>query len=680
MGKVNRATAGVVGAALLCLAVNGYGEPERASAAVLSTITVTGEKVERSLRDTTASVSVINAEKLDGVQYNSVNEVVAEVSNVVVTSGSVPDIRGVSGNGAAGGFNSITGGANPRVSTLIDGVAEPFVADLTGDSGLWDVEQIEVFRGPQSTSNGRSSIGGAIVITTRDPSFAWEAAGRAGYRNQDQYIDTSAMVSGPLLDDRLAFRLTAQRLDAQTITDDQEFPANPADYDLNEALTERVRGKLLWVPAAGLEALLTYSSNNESGDTGRIYYTADDPWAFNRLYFRDIETDSATTSLKLSYQFNTLVAVDLLAAHIDYQWGFDSYEPDPADQQQLVFDEEDDSLDLRIHIGNRAHRVSGFLALAYFERSQTFTSSGGTIYAGDDESDSRALYGEFTFAISDALRLVLGNRLQRENQRRNFDYNNGAIVSLLDESETINLPKLALLYDWSPHTTLGISARKGYSSPGGALNFAAAEYYYFDEETVTTYEASARSDLNNAVSLSANVFYNEYEGYQALSSTRFITNMDEVVTYGAELEGLTSIGQDLELSAGLGWLRSEIKEAGAGYSEANGNELNSAPEITANLSASYWLTASLSVTAAAHYVDEYFGDFNNTEARVAGNYTLVNLSSRYQSGPWLVSAFANNVTDKQAFVLREPPSGRFPTGYVDVVEPRHVGISVTYSL
>ncbi|KTF07147.1 TonB-dependent receptor, partial [marine sediment metagenome] len=74
----------------------------------------------------------------------------------------MPDIRGVSGNGGAGGFNSISGGAKGRVSTLIDGVAQPFVADLSGDSGMWDLQQIEVFRGPQSTSNGRNSIAGSV--------------------------------------------------------------------------------------------------------------------------------------------------------------------------------------------------------------------------------------------------------------------------------------------------------------------------------------------------------------------------------------------------------------------------------------------------------------------------------------------------------------------------------------
>ena len=667
------------GAVLTCHGLTTvFAEDVSENSSVLKTVTVTGEKVDRSLQETTSSVSVIPEEKIEGVQYRTVSDVVSEVSNVVVTTGSLPDIRGVGGNGSAGGFNSISGGANARVSTLIDGIAEPFVADLTGDSGLWDIQQIELFRGPQSTSNGRNSIGGSIIITTKDPSFDWEAAGRVGYRNQEQFIDTAAMVSGPIVEDTLAFRISAQRTDGETITSDEEFDTNPADYDLNEVLTERVRAKLLWTPTDSLETLLTYSSVNESGDTGRIYYSAEDPWAYERIYFRDIETDSDTTSLKLGYEVSDNLSFEVLAAYTNYQWGFDSYEAASASQQRLVFDEDNQTLDAKINIGNQHGAVYAFIGLSHFERSQDFESTGSFLYFGDDESDSDALYGELTYAVTDVFRVIAGGRIQKESQVRNFNYNEGQIVSLLDEDETVRLPKLALLYDISSETTLGLSARKGYNSPGGALNFAQGEYYYFDEETVDTYEATVRSQLPGNVHLSANLFYNEYEGYQALSSTRFITNMDEVVTYGAELEMMTRVAGNLDLSAGLGLLRSEIKDAGEGYPDATGNELNSAPEISANLGTKYWINDAFNVGAFANYVDEYFGDFENTEERIAGNYTLINFTAAYETENWLISAFVNNAFDKQAFTLREPPGGRYPSGYVAIVEPRNVGMSFTY--
>ena len=175
----------------------GFGAVSAAAAGVdnggqglLETIVVVGEKRERSLKDTASSVSVISEETLKSMQHQTITDAVSEIANVVALSGAVPDIRGVSGNGSAGGFNSVSGGAKGRVSILIDGVAEPFVADLTGDSGIWDIEQIEVYRGPQSTSNGRNSIAGSIYIKTTDPGFDWDGAARLGYRNEEGYIDT----------------------------------------------------------------------------------------------------------------------------------------------------------------------------------------------------------------------------------------------------------------------------------------------------------------------------------------------------------------------------------------------------------------------------------------------------------------------------------------------------------
>ena len=98
------------------------------------------KKADRTLKDTASSVSVITEETLRSIQNITVSQAVSEIPNVVTLTGAVPDIRGVSGNGSASGFNGVTGGARARVSTLIDGVAEPFMADLTGDSGIWDVE------------------------------------------------------------------------------------------------------------------------------------------------------------------------------------------------------------------------------------------------------------------------------------------------------------------------------------------------------------------------------------------------------------------------------------------------------------------------------------------------------------------------------------------------------------
>ncbi|WP_445363605.1 TonB-dependent receptor [Microbulbifer sp. ANSA003] len=656
----------------------------------MENVIVIGEKTERSLKETTSSVSVITEETLNSMQHLSITDAVSNISNVVVLSGATPDIRGVSGNGSATGFNSFTGGAKARVSTLIDGVAEPFVADLTGDSGIWDVEQIEVFRGPQSTSNGRNSIAGSVFIKTKDPSFDWEGAARVGYRDQDGYIDTSGMISGPIVDDTLAFRLTAQQLTGDTISNAQEYEGNPADFDLNTLETERLKGKLLWTPTEKLKTLFTVSTNSEEGNTGRMYYTLTGVDDYETYFYRDMDTESTTTSVKVDYQISDDISIEVLAAYMDYQWGFDSYEEEASSQQYVRMDEQNTTIDAKLNFGLNNETLNGFIGFAHFERDQDFNSYNSVTYFGDDESTSTALYGEVTYSLTDRLNLISGLRVEKEEQDRYFHFTSyGEPTSdPLNTDETIILPKIALQYDLTEETIVSASARKGYNSAGGALkldrdtdNNTIYYYYYYDEETVNTYELALRSSLaNGTVSLNGSLFFNEYSGYQALSSTRKIVNMDAVETYGVELEAIAMLTPQWELRAGVGLLETEITDAGADYADADGNELNSAPNVTANLGTKYWISDALSVRLSANYVGEYYGDFTNTEERVAGDYTLARLNVNYEGEDWSIAAYVNNAFNEEGFLTIEPAveGGRYPDGYAAIVEPRNIGVSATY--
>lgn len=640
-------------------------------------VTVIGEKTERSLKDTTTSVSVITEETLNSMQHKSISDAVAEIANVVVLTGSVPDIRGVSGNGSAGGFNSISGGARARVTTLIDGVVEPFVADLTGDAGIWDLEQIEVYRGPQSTSNGRNSIGGSIFIKTKDPTFDWEASVRAGYRTEDAYADLSGVVSGPIIEDTLAFRVALQRLDAETITDEDGFATNPAFYDLNGLESTRAKVKLLWKPSDNFDAMLTYSSNQEEGDSGRIYYMGPDFDARQKTFYRDVDHDSDTISLTMNYDINENVSVDLLLATMDYDWGFDSYEANVAQQQQLSFAEENTTAELKLNFRTSDDVINGFVGLAYFEREQDILSLGAFQYGGDDDSDSEAVFGEVTYAVTDAFNVILGLRLQKEDQLRNFVF---GFASVLDQDETIFLPKLVFQYDLSDETTIAFSARKGYNAPGGALNFAAQTYYFYDEEKVDTFEGSIRSTLfDGTLNLSTNVFLNNYEGYQALSSTRFITNMEDVMTYGVETEVVYRPNAAIELNGSLGLLHTDIQEAGPSYPLVDGNELNSAPSSTASAGVTYWFSDRFNAGFSLRYVGGHYGDLENTDGREIDSYFVGRFSANYNNENWRVAAFVNNAFDEDEYTVREPDGPRTPGGYVAVLDPRNVGVSLTYS-
>ena len=667
-------------ASLLVTQGSAWADDDQSSRKSMDTIVVTGEKTEKSLKETMSSVAVIDKSLLENGQLASISEALSEMANVVVLTGAVPDMRGVSGNGSATGFNSFSGGSKARVSTLIDGVSQPFVADLTGDTGLWDVEQIEVYRGPQSTSNGRNSIAGAIYMTTKAPTQDFEGAVRVGYRNQDSYLDTAAVVSGALVEDVLAFRLSTQYVDGETFTNPPMYGTNPTDRDLNKLNTSSTRAKLLYTPSQDLAVQLTYSTYSEEGNSGRKYFEAAEPSDYIPLFQRTMDTESDTTQVNVDYKINDDFSLDVLVAYMDYNWGFEAYEPLESAESDVSMDESNITVDTKLNFGLSSDFYSGFVGLAYFDRDQDFESVGATNYYGDDSSKSTAIYGETSFNFSRDFTLTAGLRIEREEQLRNFNmaFRGDTLVEQLDNSNTLRLPKLALQYKVTEETTLFASARRGYNAGGGALDFTAEDYYYYDEETVNTYEIGSRSVFNNGdLNVSTNVFYNNFNGYQALSSARKITNIEDAHSYGLELEAYSMLGEQWQLHGGFGLLKTKIDESIA-FPEAVGNELNSAPELTASLGISHWFTDSLKVNVSANYVDEFYGDLTNTEERVAGDYTITRLTMTYDTEQWLISAFINNALDEEAYTSREPVSGRYPQGYVAVINPQTIGASVTY--
>ena len=658
-------------------------DAERKVRESIEVITVTGEKTTRSLKDTASSVAVINQQMLDSGQIVSLSDAIKDIANVVVLTGAVPDIRGVSGNGSATGFNSFTGGARARVSNLLDGVAQPFVSETTGESGLWDVEQVEVFRGPQSTSNGRNSIAGAVISKTRDPQMATEGAVRLGYRNQQDFFDGAVTLNTPLVDDELAVRFSSQWIEGKTFSNTYEYATNPSNTKFDRLDTQNSRLKVLWTPTAiaDLKLLYSFSHFSEEGNAGRLFFDGKNPKDHIPLFQRDMRTDADTHSLRLNYQLTDEMQLETLVAYLDYLWGFDGYEAKASDESDVRMKQQEWTVDSKLAIGDARHGHAGFVGVAYFKRSQDFNSVGLTQYVGDDSSSSKALYGEGTYRFSADWQLIAGARLDREQQQRDFSlfsrgkWNRAA----MENGKTFSLPKLVLQYHPASHTTLSLSARQGYNAGGGALNSLTNEYYYYESEQVNTFELSSRSmfaggDLN----ISANLFWNDFDDYQALSSTRQITNIDKAHSYGLELEAYSMLGADLQLHVALGLLKTEIDRAPAAFASAVGNELNSAPTLSASIGLSYWLSDQWQFDINSNYVDEFYGDLNNTAERTAGDYLLTRLSAAYHADNWQLTLFVNNAFDEYGLTNRDPVSRAYPNGYVALVAPRTVGGSWTY--
>ncbi|MEM1261983.1 MAG: TonB-dependent receptor [Pseudomonadota bacterium] len=243
------------------------------SSLVLDTIVVTGQKIQRSLQDTKESVAVITAEIARERTLLNVADAALQTPNITAlgNSGANVTIRGVTG---AVGTAAAIGGSGDVSVILYDNV--PFIAEsrVYVPENLWDVEQIEYLRGPQSTNVGRSALAGAVVIRSIAPSLdGFDSAVRLEYGNFNTYA-AEGMINVPLTD-TTAFRLTASR------SDTDGFIANTVIGDETGPQSTSVRGRLLFEPSDDFRALASVQLvDEESGVSEYIVQNGGDFQSF----------------------------------------------------------------------------------------------------------------------------------------------------------------------------------------------------------------------------------------------------------------------------------------------------------------------------------------------------------------------------------------------------------------
>lgn len=253
--------------ASMLIATAAHAQTRASEDAPPDDIVVTGEKTNRTLQETTTSVAVVTPARIRQENIQTIQDVYNRTANVSETYGAAGfTIRGITNTGVGGGGQSDT------ATVYVDGAPIPGVALFGGPTDLWDIGQVEILRGPQSTIQGLNALAGAVVLTTRDASTTdYSADARVLWTDQrDRTL--SAAFGGPIVADQLGFRVSGER------RADRGLIRNVTIGGYDDALrTLNLRGKLKWTPTElpGLEVQASY--NRARRDGGYLYdYTRTD--------------------------------------------------------------------------------------------------------------------------------------------------------------------------------------------------------------------------------------------------------------------------------------------------------------------------------------------------------------------------------------------------------------------
>ena len=683
----------IQGASLLAILAAIQPAPLRAQDAgenlSLGSIILTGEKVARDLMQTASSVSVISGEEIEKNRAgkDDIRTIIAGTPNIIFPDNvSTPIIRGQDSAGPHVAANAFFAGAVPRATINLDGHYLSFNEAYFGATAAWDVESVEVFRGPQTTSQGANAIAGAIIVHTKDPTFAPEGAYRleAGNHNQRR---ASLAWSGPI-NEQLAARISLDYSGRDTFIDytNSSFIQNRIGQDFE---SKNARVKLLWAPPdiTGLEVKLTYShsemtrpsieaSSASIGDYGSLE-----------------DLDSAVTTMPAWEQRTDTAILD-----VDYDLGngivlSNQTQFSTSDVRRRVgiatsgdanVDQNNYSNETKLTFGDASDVLSGVggLYIAYTDQDEWLNQGGMSTF--HDQKHNLGLYGELSWRFDPQWTLTGGLRYQRDHIRRSGDVSSLFASSDVDYDHTFEkvLPKLSLAYAVTPDWTVGAMVSKGYNPGGVSLDWIYTKSWIdFEAETVWNYELFTRANLlEDKLFVSANIFYMDYSNAQHNLSYD-IDGVNYYQTYNvgaAEAYGL-EVGLDyqpidtLTLHASAGLLHTEFESFDV-LPEYEGNEFARSPGKMVTLGASWDVTERINLAGQIRYVDGYYSNTANDPLYEVDDYTLVDVQASYSvNDSFELYGYVNNLFDDRS-VTSIDLSGGLLRGSMN--SPRLFGIGI----
>lgn len=644
-------------------------------------IVVTGERTERSLLETASSVVVFNGKQLaEQAGADRVDQILEMVPNIQLGAGDVaPAIRGQDSTGTLIGAHAFLGGTRPRATVQVDGRVLNFNEFVYGASSIWDVKQIEVFRGPQTTTQGRNAIAGAIFIETNDPTFEFEGAAQALMGNYATK-QASLALSGPLLDEQLAARVAVDWRQHETwmnfTVPDTYDGADRKDDDYGVA-----RAKFLYTPKAvpELKVKVTYAHFDATNPQGE---TAVEPYEKRERPYNQAHWDTGADTLVLDagYALFPALELSLTGSYADSQ----SERFSPPGRGTANVDADESSVEGLLRYNPLSGRVRGLFGLSYFSADQDEKSDLSAFLGFGEFTDiqrSFGVFGQVTVDATSRLHLTLGGRWQEDTQDRKGTL--GPVSLVYDETFSEFLPKAEIVYDVSDEAVVGLTARKGYNPGGTTVSFATGAIDEFDAETLWSYELFSRAVLAGGdLILSGNLFYTDFSNAQrpqtilaALPDGETVfdiefANAPSAESYGLELESIWIAHHTLQVRAALGYLQTEITETLDESDPILGRDFQRAPHFTGLLGFSYQPVEPLTLALSVRRNANYFSDDGNTEEFEIEGVTLVDAKASYDFGSMSAFAFVRNATDKLYQTMQ------FMPGQSALGDPREYGVGV----
>ena len=701
----------------------------------LEEVVVTATKRSVALQDLAGSANVLGADKLGPGGIQEVRDMQVDIPNL-----SLGDQFGFARVFMRGiGMTSIDIGGEGAVAFLQDGAIIPRPAAQL--MGMFDLDQVEVLRGPQGTLYGRGATAGTINMVTAKPGKEL-----GGYLSVTAGNYSLAQFKGAIdvpMGDAFSMRL-AGSLDSRDGYGNNIFTGS----DINDRDASAYRATFVYDAGGPLTATLSAQYYEEDDNNYAFSYFGQSegssipvPFGVPILGgntvdmvgggFYDINSDQEPINdrdgqlinLTIDYAFNDHWSLKSITA----SQSMDRFLRDDLDSTdanlfgQNNYTEESDSFGQELILNYSADRLDVLGGVMYFEEELygevrvpltnlcfllapdacgtpvgDFLNGGNYLQDGDVDIEAWGAYVEANYSISDKLSLIAGLRYNYEERdgTGSFIFDAISLNVPTNQRESWNdlTPRITLQY--SPNDNMLLYATYTEAFKSGVINTGSTSPP-LDPETVDAFEVGLKGqNASGTLRYSVAAFFYDYQDMQISfvdeTSTVSTVNAAEAENSGIELEVDGSLGNGFAFDFYLTYLNAEYQEFfngdyanGFAITDLSGNTLPNAPESTAKLGLT-WAGAvgggTLTVRGEAYYQDDvYFTEWNRKDA-YQKSYEQLNASVDYSwNDQWLLSLWGRNLSDEEVMSNNIITAPLYDSLRVGaVLPPRTYGATVSY--
>ena len=666
-------------------------------------IVVIGSKTNALRQELSTSVGYFGGDRIEKEPISNIEDIFDRTANAYTgtTSFGAYSIRGVNNNGIVGAINN----SNALASIVVNQVAMGVSSGDYIKPSLFDAQSVEILRGPQSAIQGPNSLIGSVYVNYNRPEFGHYDGKARVQAGELGTLDAALMQNVGLVDGVLAARVAYESRNAEGAA----INTTTGSDDVHRIEGDTLRLMVRLQPLANDDLIFDLTYTNVDSDSNPFGLVLPTPTGglFDRQQPYDVDDEYPADFNQLSLEAALQINDSLSLTAVTGSSAFDVVQRFDGDLTQFpllavdgIIEEELFSQEIRLNY--QGDKIDALVGVFYsdgdytkgFNGSGVFPDGNGGVRPFNTRTrnvetiEQTALFGKVNWQLSTQFEASLGLRFNREKRSTNNFADNNGLVSDLSAEESFDqvIPSIALTYQLTDQTSVGVSYAKGFQAGGIAFAVFVGQSAAYDEEFTNNYEFFLRhQSADRRLVLNANLFYVDWSDQQVAATVPggfpgfddLVVNAGESSIRGLETELEWRVSDQFNTYVSVGLIDTEFEDFVLNGVNLAGSSFPQSPDFNIAVGFDYQADNSWFTTGSLSFVDSAFTEISAPEFTELSPRTLLSARAGYQADSWKAYLWGTNLLDDEyELALFDARTFNLNAAYGRVAQPRVIGMGI----